>query len=80
MTRRVMVLKDTSSPLYFIRCAEPCERTKPDQNWCSDGSGDVGFYGRPAPGYEAGCCWLFSSPQRDVCEAYARTCGWEVEA
>lgn len=76
--RRVMILRDNASPLYFIRCAEPCERTKPHQDWCDDGSGSR--YGTtPAKGYERGICWLFSSTQRDVCEAYARECQWEVE-
>lgn len=78
MSRRVVVLKDTSSPLYFVRCAEPCEHTKIHQDWCDDGSGSR--YGTtPAKGYESGTCWLFSSMHRSVCETYARTCGWTVE-
>lgn len=79
MTRRVVVLKDTASPFYFVRCAEPCAATKVDQDWCDDGSGHIGAKGTPAPGYERGTCWLFSSLHRSVCETYARTCGWEIE-
>jgi hypothetical protein len=77
MKRRVTILRDTASPLWFIRCAAACPFTPKGADWCDVGAGSR-YGSTPARGYERGVCWLYSSRAREACEQHAENCGWEV--
>ena len=57
MTRRVVILRDQSAPLHYLRCAEPCQ----PGGWCMHGPERVavpahcylGGYGSPEAAREA---------------------------
>lgn len=72
-TRHVRVVQDTHSPLWMLRCVEPCrsgEMPDSDRTFCMRSS---------IWQSKAGLCYLGCAATREAAEAYARRLGYTVE-
>lgn len=70
MPKRVVVVRDTYSPLWVIRCPEPCEA----DGWCMGRTDERGMRTMPA----RWMCWLGSGQTEKGARAEARRLGYEV--
>ena len=68
--RFVVILKDASSPLHYLRCAAPCGEGQGDP-WCM-------FPPKGAP-RRRGICWLGGSATREGCQVLATRWGYTVQ-
>jgi hypothetical protein len=64
--KRVAVTRDTCSPLWVIRCAQPCQPA----GWCMNGP-----EGKHPPH-----CWLLGSMTEEGARSSAARLGYEVQA
>ena len=67
MTRRVVIVRDTASPLWVLRCVKPCGASG-DGEWCMRGPD-----GRHPPH-----CYLGSGLSQDGAAAVAARWRYEV--
>lgn len=73
--RRVVILRDTASPLHIIRCAEPCGAI--DTRWCMPML--PAWNGQPAD-YSTTLCYLGGSMTEQGARKMAAVAGYEVAA
>lgn len=69
---KVRISQDTCSPLWVIRCAEPCG----DGGRCAN-TGSHGGLPHLPPALH-GICWMGASRTREGAVAHAEGEGWEV--
>jgi len=69
VTRRVVILKDEAAPLWFIRCAEPCQA----DGWCMRDHLRI-----PTQRHRGPVCYLGAASSPERCAKLAAWVGYEV--